>query len=113
MVDVGGGSTEISIFKNGKIVSSKSFKIGTIRLLQDKVKDNVWVKIKEWINDNIESDFDYQIFGTGGNINKIHKLSGKKFMKPICLDELIDLKKEMEPLSVKQRIKKFSNVKNY
>lgn len=108
VVDVGGGSTEISIFKSGKIVSDKSFKLGTIRQLEGKVKDNVWGKIKEWIDKNIESDLDYQIFGTGGNINKIHKLFGKQFMKPLYFDELADMLKVIEPMPVKQRIKKYN-----
>jgi exopolyphosphatase/guanosine-5'-triphosphate,3'-diphosphate pyrophosphatase len=108
VIDVGGGSTEISIFINGKIVNAKSFKIGTIRLLQNKVKDNIWNKIDEWLDKNIESKSNYQVFGTGGNINKIHKLFGKQFMKPLYLDELNDLLKSIEPLSLKQRIKKFN-----
>ncbi len=108
VIDVGGGSTEISIFINGKIVSAKSFKIGTIRLLQNKVKNNVWDKINEWLDDNIEKKSKYQVFGTGGNINKIHKLFGKQFMKPLYLDELDDLLKSIEPLSIKQRIKRFN-----
>lgn len=108
VIDVGGGSTEISIFINGKIVNAKSFKIGTIRLLQNKVKNNVWDKINEWLDDNIEKKSKYQVFGTGGNINKIHKLFGKQFMKPLYLDELDDLLKSIEPLSIKQRIKKFN-----
>lgn len=108
VIDVGGGSTEISIFINGKIVSAKSFKIGTIRLLQNKVKDNVWDKINDWLDENIESKSNYQVFGTGGNINKIHKLFGKQFMKPLYIDELNDLLKTIEPLSLKQRIKRFN-----
>ena len=108
VIDVGGGSTEISIFKNGVIVSAKSFKIGTIRLLQGKVKDNIWDKINEWLDKNIELKTGYQIFGTGGNINKIHKHFGKQFMKPLYLDELTDLYQDLEPLSVKQRIKLYN-----
>jgi len=108
VIDVGGGSTEISIFKNGVIVSAKSFKIGTIRLLQEKVKDNIWDKINDWLDENIDSKTGYQIFGTGGNINKIHKHFGKQFMKPLYLDELIDLYKDLEPLTVKQRIKRYN-----
>ena len=108
VIDVGGGSTEISIFRNGEIVSAQSFKIGTIRLLENKVKDNVWDTIKEWIDLNIEASEDYQIFGTGGNINKIHKLFDKKFMKPLYMNELDDLFKAIEPMSVKQRIKTYN-----
>ena len=108
VIDVGGGSTEITIFKNGVVVSAKSFKIGTIRVLEGKVKDNIWDKINEWLDENIELKTGYQIFGTGGNINKIHKHFGKQFMKPLYLDELTDLYRDLEPLSVKQRIKRYN-----
>jgi len=108
VVDVGGGSTEITIFKNSKIVSAKSFKIGTIRLLQGKVKDSVWVKVNEWIGSNTDKSTAYQILGTGGNINKIHKLLGKEYMKAIYLDELNELLHNIEPLTVKQRIKTYN-----
>jgi len=108
VVDVGGGSTEITIFKNGKIVSAKSFKIGTIRLLQGKVKDSVWGKVNEWISSNTDKSTSYQILGTGGNINKIHKLFGKEYMKAIYLDELNELLQDVEPLTVKQRMKTYN-----
>jgi len=108
VVDVGGGSTEITIFKNSKIVSAKSFKIGTIRLLQGKVKDSVWAKVNEWIGSNTDKSTAYQILGTGGNINKIHKLLGKEYMKAIYLDELNELLQDIEPLTVKQRIKTYN-----
>ena len=48
-VDVGGGSTEFSLFDNGKIVASKSFKNGTVRLLNNMVNDVVWNEIEKWI----------------------------------------------------------------
>lgn len=108
VVDVGGGSTEITIFKNSQIVSAKSFKIGTIRLLKGKVKSNVWEKINEWIDTNTEGETTYQILGTGGNINKIHKLFGKGYMKPIYLDELSELLQDIQPMSIKQRIKTYN-----
>ena len=108
VIDVGGGSTEITIFKNGQIVASKSFKIGTIRLLQGKVKDNIWDKIYDWLENNIDKKNKYQIFGTGGNINKIHKLFGKAYMKPIYLDELDELLQDIRPLSIQQRIKTYN-----
>jgi len=108
VVDVGGGSTEITIFKNSKIVSAKSFKIGTIRLLQGKVKESVWGKVNEWISSNTDKSTAYQILGTGGNINKIHKLLSKEYMKAIYLDELNELLQNIEPLTVKQRIKTYN-----
>jgi len=108
VIDVGGGSTEVTIFKNGRIKSAKSFKIGTIRLLQGKVKDNIWDRIDEWLKDNIDKKTKYQIFGTGGNINKIHKLFDKEYMKPMYLDELDELLQNIEPLTISERIKTYN-----
>jgi exopolyphosphatase/guanosine-5'-triphosphate,3'-diphosphate pyrophosphatase len=105
---VGGGSTEISIFIDGKIVEAKSFKIGTLRLLQNKVKSSVWKDIDKWLDKNIKLKTNYQVFGTGGNINKIHKLFGKQFMQPLYLDDLEDLYKSLEPLPIEERIKNYN-----
>ncbi|MCK5824256.1 MAG: exopolyphosphatase [Ichthyobacteriaceae bacterium] len=77
-IDVGGGSTEITIFSDNKIVGTKSFKIGTVRLLNNKVEDNVWAKIQEWIVDKTKDVKNIEAIGTGGNINKIFKMSGRE-----------------------------------
>lgn len=82
-VDVGGGSTEFSLFANGKIVASRSFKNGTVRLLNNMVNDVVWHEIERWIK-MITSEYDNVILlGSGGNINKLFKLSGKKQDLPL------------------------------
>ncbi|QYJ67756.1 Ppx/GppA phosphatase family protein [Flavobacterium litorale] len=82
-VDVGGGSTEFSLFANGKIVASRSFKNGTVRLLNNMVNDVVWQEIERWIK-MITSEYDNVILlGSGGNINKLFKLSGKKQDLPL------------------------------
>lgn len=107
VIDVGGGSTEISVFKKGKRTAAKSFKLGTIRLLKDKVKKDIWEEIDEWIKENCGKNKRYKIFGTGGNINKVHKLLGKRDMKSMSIHELKDLYDEMEPLSVEKRINKY------
>ncbi|SFS71381.1 Ppx/GppA phosphatase family protein [Lutibacter maritimus] len=85
-VDVGGGSTEITIFSNGKIVNSKSFKIGTVRLLNKKnsFKD-VWENIEIWLKGNTQFLKKPTLIGSGGNINKIFKLSGKMMGEPLSL----------------------------
>jgi exopolyphosphatase/guanosine-5'-triphosphate,3'-diphosphate pyrophosphatase len=85
-VDVGGGSTEITIFSNGKIVNSKSFKIGTVRLLNKKnsFKD-VWENIEVWLKGNTQYLKKPILIGSGGNINKIFKLSGKMMGEPLSL----------------------------
>ena len=83
-VDVGGGSTELTIFSNGRIINSKSFKVGTVRLINKSVDELInWDDIKEWIKINT-IDLDKVIMiGSGGNINKIHRLSGKTVDKPL------------------------------
>ncbi len=107
VIDVGGGSTEISVFKNGKRAASKSFKIGTIRLLKDKVKSNIWEDIDDWIKTNCGKKKRFKVFGTGGNINKVHKLLGKRDMKSMSYGEINKLYDEMAPLSVEKRINKY------
>ncbi|GGK56803.1 exopolyphosphatase [Lutibacter litoralis] len=85
-VDVGGGSTEITIFSNGKIINSKSFKIGTVRLLnKQKSFKEVWEQMEVWIKANTQKLHKPILIGSGGNINKLFKLSGKPIGKPLSL----------------------------
>jgi len=76
-IDVGGGSTEMTVISKGKIIGAKSFKIGTVRLLNNKVDDKVWKKIENWIKDKTKDISSIEAIGSGGNINKIFKMSGK------------------------------------
>ena len=82
-LDVGGGSTELTLFKNNKIISSKSFKIGGVRLINNLVKSSTWKKLEEWIYDNLDSQKDIKLVGLGGNINKIFKISGNNIGFPL------------------------------
>ena len=82
-VDVGGGSTEFSLFSDGKMIVSKSFKVGTVRLLNEVVSDLVWLEIEKWIKLNTEDFDDVTLIGSGGNINKLFKMSGKMQDKPL------------------------------
>ena len=85
-VDVGGGSTEITIFSNGKIINSKSFKIGTVRLLNKTTSfKDVWENIEIWLKGNTQFLKKPTLIGSGGNINKIFKLSGKMEGEPLSL----------------------------
>ena len=88
VIDVGGGSTEISIFENGMKTAAKSFEIGTIRLLKEKVNQSVWYDISNWLRNHVELDTHHQIFGTGGNINKIHKIIGLKDKAPVDIKSM-------------------------
>lgn len=82
-VDVGGGSTEFTLFDQGKIVGSRSFKIGTVRLLNNLVDPSLWEEVKAWIQANVPADGRVELIGTGGNINKLHKMSGRKLGRPL------------------------------
>jgi len=82
-VDVGGGSTEFTVFEKGQPVVSRSFKIGTVRLLNNLVDESVWNEVKSWIMAQFPPDSKVEIIGSGGNINKLHKMSGRKIGQPL------------------------------
>lgn len=86
-VDVGGGSTEFTVFSKGEIICSKSFKIGTVRLLNYNKQEakEIWSEIEKWITENTQNLKRASLIGSGGNINKIFKLSGKQEGKPLSL----------------------------
>jgi exopolyphosphatase/guanosine-5'-triphosphate,3'-diphosphate pyrophosphatase len=107
VIDVGGGSTEISYFSNGKREASKSFEIGTIRLLKNKVNESLWKELNVWINENIPLEKNLLLYGTGGNINKIHKLIGGKQKHPVSRGDISDFLGQLKPLSIRERIDKF------
>jgi len=82
-VDVGGGSTEFSLFSAGKIIASKSFKIGTVRLLNQMVPAIIWQEIQDWIEGHTSSFDSISLIGSGGNINKLFKMSEKPIDTPL------------------------------
>ncbi len=106
-IDVGGGSTEVSIFGNGKLTAKKSFNIGTIRLLKNGVRENVWDEMKEYIKQSTKSHKDIVSIGSGGNINKVFSLSKKKDGKPLHIELLRDYYKELSSFSVADRINNY------
>lgn len=103
-VDVGGGSTEFTIYHLGKVVCSKSCKIGTVRLLNDIVSSKTWNDLEQWIKTNVKHFEKIDIIGSGGNINKIFKMSGKALGKPLTYFYLSNLYKELLSYSYEQRI---------
>ncbi|MCL6266412.1 Ppx/GppA phosphatase family protein [Flagellimonas myxillae] len=82
-VDVGGGSTEFTVFSKGVLKASKSFRIGTVRILKGLVTEQVWDDVQDWIRGNLQEDAKVEIIGSGGNINKLHKMSGRKVGQPL------------------------------
>jgi exopolyphosphatase/guanosine-5'-triphosphate,3'-diphosphate pyrophosphatase len=103
-IDVGGGSTEISIFGNGQLTFNKSFNIGTIRLLKNKIEADDWDEMKEEIKIATKGHKDIIGIGSGGNINKIFSMSKKKDGKPLHIDLLRDYYKELNSFTVSERI---------
>ena len=103
-IDVGGGSTELTFFTDGKLVFKESFNIGTIRLLKNQVSEALWDEMKEFIKEKTKGYHHVTAIGSGGNINKIFSLSKRKEGKPLGLDLLRDYFKEFSNLSVNQRM---------
>jgi exopolyphosphatase/guanosine-5'-triphosphate,3'-diphosphate pyrophosphatase len=105
-VDVGGGSTELTVFSGGHIVNSKSFKLGTVRLLQNgpdiKAK---WALMKRWIKENTRGLSKMTLIGSGGNINKLFKLSGKTPGKPLSYSYIKAHYQFLKHMSYNQRIR--------
>ena len=106
-VDVGGGSTELTLYHKGKIIVQKSFNIGTVRLLTNKVKDSTWEEMKEVLKDLSKKYENIIGIGSGGNINKVYSIKGAKASKSLSYDEIKDLYKEMEPLTVEERMQQY------
>ncbi|WP_299126095.1 rod shape-determining protein [uncultured Winogradskyella sp.] len=107
-VDVGGGSTEFSIIHNGKKIQSKSFRIGTVRLLNDIVKNETWLELEHWIKENTKQYYKIALIGSGGNINKIFKISGKDIGKPLTYFYLTSYYKTLQNYSYEERISKLN-----
>lgn len=103
-IDVGGGSTEYSILKRGKNKISRSFDIGTVRLLNNLVDEIIFDDIKEWINKHVGDDSKLKVFATGGNINKIQALTGTRLGKPISYISIKDLFNNLVKKDIKDRM---------
>jgi exopolyphosphatase/guanosine-5'-triphosphate,3'-diphosphate pyrophosphatase len=103
-IDVGGGSTELTFFSDGKLIFKESFNIGTIRLLKNQVNEAAWDEMKEFINKKTKGYHHVTAIGSGGNINKIFSISKRKEGKPLTLGLLRDYYKEFSNLSLAQRI---------
>lgn len=107
-IDVGGGSTELSFFTNGKLNFKQSFNIGTIRLLKEMVTQKDWEVMKEIIKSFTKNQKETIAIGSGGNINKIFSMSKRKDGKPLTLDLLKDYYKELSSLTLQERITKYA-----
>ncbi|MDP5104845.1 exopolyphosphatase [uncultured Polaribacter sp.] len=109
-VDVGGGSTEFTIFSEGKIITSKSFKMGTVRLLNNKkaVNKEIFSNVEKWIKKNTLGLKNLSLIGSGGNINKLFKMSGRLEGKPISFIYLNAQYQFLKQMSYQDRISELS-----
>lgn len=103
-VDVGGGSTEFTLFSDGKMIVSRSFKAGTVRLLNDMVHEVVLDEIEKWIRTNTADFEEVTLIGSGGNINKLFKMSGKSQDKPLSYIYMNSQYAFLNSLTYEQRI---------
>lgn len=105
-IDVGGGSTEITLLKQGKRLSARSFKIGTVRVLKGKVQPKLWDEMREWVAKITANETNVTAIGTGGNINRLFKMSKLGYGELMTKDHLDKLHAEIKAMSFKQRIEK-------
>jgi exopolyphosphatase/guanosine-5'-triphosphate,3'-diphosphate pyrophosphatase len=106
-IDVGGGSTELTFFAEGKLKFKESFNIGTIRLLKGLVTEKHWEEMKDFIKLGTKDHKDIIAIGSGGNINKVFSLSKRKEGKPLYLETLRDYLREMSSFTVDERMKQY------
>ncbi len=105
-IDVGGGSTEVTLLKNGKRIHARSFKIGTVRILKGKVKPKAWEEMQAWVTKIAADSQDALAIGTGGNINRLFKMSKLAYGELMSLEQLKQMHAEVKVLPFKQRIEK-------
>ncbi len=103
-IDVGGGSTELSVFCNGEMISSRSFNIGAIRILDNQDQDETWIEMKEWVKEKSHIYKNLSGIGTGGNINKLYRMADEKEGMPLTFTKLKTLYTYLNSFSLKDRI---------
>ncbi|MDH3877166.1 MAG: exopolyphosphatase, partial [Desulfobacterales bacterium] len=107
-VDIGGGSTEITLFSQGRIIASGSFNIGTIRLLEGLVSKAYWKKMRQWLKKYSAPFASLAAIGSGGNINKIFRLANCKNGKPLSDNKMMKVRRFLKHFTVEQRIKELA-----
>ncbi|MEO6151360.1 MAG: exopolyphosphatase, partial [Mucilaginibacter sp.] len=100
----GGGSTELSLFSAGEMVASRSFNLGTIRILDNQDKEETWDEMRDFIRKNTKGIKDISGIGTGGNINKLYRLSDQKDKTALPFSKLKSLYYYLNSFSLKDRI---------
>ena len=104
-IDIGGGSTEITLFSKNKAVASQSFNIGTIRMLHNQIDKDYWNYFKNWVREISKGYKPLIAIGSGGNINKLFRMSGRKPNKPFATSKLKSLYELLESYTYDERVK--------
>ncbi|MBT7048972.1 MAG: exopolyphosphatase [Desulfobacula sp.] len=107
LIDVGGGSTEMTLFYQGRRIASESFNLGAIRLFKKQADPLIWEAVEHWVKDNTAGYNSIVAIGSGGNINKLFRLAKGKKGKPVSCKTLTSIYKLLRQLSIDQRIKQF------
>ena len=103
--DIGGGSTEITLFSEGRIIAAGSFNIGTIRLLEGLVSKAYWRKMKQWLKNYTSAYSSIAAIGSGGNINKVFRLANCKIGKPLSENKMMKVRRFLKHFTIEQRIR--------
>jgi exopolyphosphatase/guanosine-5'-triphosphate,3'-diphosphate pyrophosphatase len=103
-IDVGGGSTEVTLFHKAAVAFQKSFNIGTVRILTNKVDDAVWEDLKQTLKEIGRTYPKMIAIGSGGNINKIYSMINSKNLKSIPIEVIREFHRVLEPMTVEERM---------
>ncbi len=106
-IDVGGGSTELNLYAHGKKIKTRSFKIGSVRVLEHHDSPVMWEDMERWVRDNVKKDYGkVTAVGTGGNISKIFELGKMKPGKTMSLKKVKEIQGMIESFTIDERIYK-------
>ena len=109
-VDVGGGSTEINFLKEGELLSSVSYNIGTVRLLTGKVRDDEWIRMQHDLEKLSTLAKQINIIDSGGNINKIYRMASVKnvLKQSMPVSSVREVSNQLNTLSVEERMNQYA-----
>ena len=103
-VDVGGGSTEFTVFANGQNIASHSFKLGTVRIINGMVEDAMWEQAQQWVTQHTKAYSKINVIGSGGNINSIYRFSEKKVGQPLSYLFMSNFYEKVKQYDYNQRV---------
>ncbi|MCS6975330.1 MAG: phosphatase [Cyclobacteriaceae bacterium] len=106
-IDVGGGSTELNVYNDGRKTHTRSFKIGSVRILEHSDSPVMWEDMEKWVKKNVKQNYrKVTAIGTGGNISKIFELAQLKPHRLMSLKKMREITEMIEKHSIEERIYK-------